>query len=135
MSWLDWDMSYSVKVKKCDDDHRKLFSLIKALHEAMKAGKGAQVLQQILKELADYTKYHFSGEEEMLAKTNYPGLGSHRAQHQQFVKKVEEFRQDAAAGKLAQTIAVSTFLNDWLVNHIKRTDQQYSEHLNANGIS
>jgi hypothetical protein len=26
-------------------------------------------------------------------------------------------------------------LNDWLVKHIKRSDQQYSAHLNANGIS
>jgi hemerythrin len=135
VSFIAWNMSYSVNVKKCDDDHKKLFALINALHDAMKDGKGSQVLQQLVKELADYTNYHFSGEEALLEKTNYPALEPHRAQHKQFVKKVEAFRQDLATGVGGQSVAVATFLNDWLVNHIKRTDRQYSEHLNANGIS
>ncbi len=135
MPFLTWNNSYSVKVSKCDEDHKKLFSLLNALHDAMKAGKGSQLIQQIVKDLADYTKYHFSQEEMLLRQTNYPDLVSHQAQHKAFVKKVEEFQSEMKGGNFSQSINVADFLRDWLANHIKKTDQQYSAHLNSNGIS
>ncbi len=135
MPFINWDQSYTVKVSKCDEDHKKLFSLLNTLHDAMKAGKGAQVLQQVVKDLVDYTKYHFSEEENLLRETNYPDLLPHQAQHRLFVKKVEEFQSELKAGNSSQSITVAKFLGDWLGNHIKKTDQQYSAHLNAKGIS
>lgn len=133
MALVTWDESYSVKVEKFDEDHRKLFAFLNKLHDAMKAGHGDQVIQGVVKEMADYTKFHFAAEEAMLQKTNYPDFPAHRAQHQIFVKKVEEIQQDLKAGKGGESIAVTTFLKDWLSNHIKQTDQKYSSHLNANG--
>jgi hemerythrin len=100
----------------------------------MLAGKGAEKLQQVVKELADYTKFHFSAEEAMLEKTSYPALAAHRAQHQDFVKRVDQLGVDLKAGKGGNSVAVLEFLKDWLTKHVKQTDQQYSAHLNANGI-
>jgi len=128
-------MSYSVRVAKCDEDHKKLFALINSLHEAMMTGKGAQIVQKVVKELGDYAQFHFSAEEKLLDQTHYPDFGPHRAQHRIFVKKVEQFEQDLKATTAGQAISVVTFLKDWLTNHIKQTDQQYSAHLNAKGIS
>lgn len=135
MALVTWNESYSVKVQKCDDDHKKLFALLNTLHDAMKAGHGADVIQQTVKELADYTKFHFAREEEMLKKTNYAALAPHRAQHQEFVRKVEHFQSDLKEGKAGESVAVAEFLQDWLVHHIKQTDREYSTHLNAHGIS
>ncbi|HXJ87775.1 MAG TPA: bacteriohemerythrin [Candidatus Binatia bacterium] len=135
MALVTWDQSYSVKVSKCDDDHKKLFSLLNALHDAMKMGKGSQVVAQTVKDLADYAKYHFSREEMLLRQTNYPKLIPHQEQHQTFVNKVQEFQSDLKAGDLTQSITVLEFLKDWLASHIKQADRQYSDHLNANGIS
>lgn len=132
---VKWDPSYSVKVKRCDDDHKKLFSMINTLHEAMSVGHGAEKVGQIVKELADYTKFHFSGEEALMEKTKYPELISHRAEHHALVKRVEQFQKDVAAGKGGQSIAVVAFLNEWLLHHIKECDQKYSAHLNAHGVS
>jgi hemerythrin len=134
MSLVSWNESYTVKVGRCDDDHKKLFSLINALHDAMLDGKGAVVIGQVIKELANYTQYHFSAEEAMMEKTKYPGLPAHRLQHREFVSQVEQFKRDLLEGKGGQTITVAVFLNDWLTKHIRQTDQQYSAHLNANGI-
>jgi len=135
MSLITWDPSYSVKVSRCDEDHKKLFALINSLHEAMSSGKGAAVVQQVVDELADYTQYHFSAEEALLEKTQYPALKSHRAQHQEFVKRVKQFQQDLTVAKSGQSVFVLNFLKDWLSGHIKQTDQKYSAHLNANGVS
>jgi len=135
MPLVTWDMSYSVRVAKCDEDHRKLFALINSLHDAMLAGKGALVVQKVVKELGDYAQFHFSAEERLLEQTHYPDLGPHRGQHRVFVKKVEQFQQDLKVTTAGQAISVVTFLKDWLTNHIKQTDQQYSAHLNAKGVS
>lgn len=135
MALVTWDASYSVKVDRCDQDHKKLFSMINSLHDAMLAGKGAEKLSQLVKQLSDYTKYHFAAEEAMLEKTNYPALAAHRGEHQTFVKQVQQFQQDLAEGKGGQTITVAVFLNDWLTKHIKQTDQKYSAHLNSKGVS
>jgi hemerythrin len=132
---VTWNDSYSVKVQKCDEDHKKLFAMLNTLHDAMKQGHGAEVVQRTVKELADYTKFHFAREEEMLRKTNYPLLAPHRAQHQEFVAKVVQFQQDLKEGKTGESVAVASFLQDWLVHHIKQTDKQYSAHLNAAGVS
>jgi len=131
---VTWDESYSVGVEKCDEDHKKLFSLINTLHDAMLIGKGAYVIQRVVNELADYTQYHFSREESLLEKTHYGELGSHRAQHLEFVKQVEQFRQDLKAGAIGESVFVADFLKDWLTDHIKQSDQQYSIHLNDSGI-
>jgi hemerythrin-like metal-binding protein len=134
MPLVNWNESYTVKVQRCDEDHKKLFSLINTLHEAMSSGKGTAVVRRVVEELADYAQYHFSAEEAMLEKTNYPALASHRLQHREFSSQVKQFQRDLREGKGGQTITVAVFLNDWLTKHIKQTDQQYSAHLNANGI-
>jgi hemerythrin-like metal-binding protein len=133
MALIAWDQSFSVKVEQCDEDHKRLFAVINKLHDAMVTGKGSQIISQILKELEDYTKFHFSREESLLEKTNYPALAPHRAQHREFENKVEHFKQELEAGK-TQSVNVANFLKDWLTNHIKQTDRQYSDHLNAEGV-
>jgi hemerythrin-like metal-binding protein len=134
MALVTWDPSYAVQVERCDNDHKKLFSLVNTLHEAMSSGKGQAVIRQVVKELADYAIYHFSAEEEMMEKTKFPGLPAHRLQHREFSSQVKKFQRDLLEGKGGQTITVAVFLNDWLIQHIRQSDKQYSAHLNANGI-
>lgn len=134
MALVTWDQSYSVKVKRCDDDHRKLFDLMNALYEAMRVGKGRSVVGQIAGELSDYTQTHFKAEEAFMERANYPGLAGHRVEHHRFVGRVAEFQRELDAGAGANSVAVLEFLKDWLVKHIKKIDQSYSAHLNANGI-
>jgi hemerythrin len=135
MPLVTWDQSYSVKVSRCDNDHKKLFALINSLHDAMSTGKGAEAVQKVVKELSDYTKFHFSAEEALLEKTKYAALSGHRMLHQEFIRKVDEFKDGLAKGQSGQSIFVLNFLKDWLAKHIKETDKKYSDHLNANGVN
>jgi hemerythrin len=134
VSLLAWNASYSVNVASCDDDHKKLASLINSLQESMRAGKGAEVIQHVVEELSTYAEHHFSTEESMMEKTQYPDLASHRHEHQEFLNQIRQFQRDLAAGKFVSSLPVAAFLNDWFTNHIILTDQKYSTHLNANGI-
>jgi hemerythrin len=104
MALVTWDQSYSVRVRKLDEQHQKLFSLLNALHEAMRQGKGQAVVQDTLGELATDAVTHFRAEEELLRRTNYPGFAAHQAEHQKFVEKVNQFIGDLKAGRNALPI-------------------------------
>jgi hemerythrin len=134
MPLVTWDQTYSVSVRRLDEQHQKLFALLNALHEAMRQGRGQAVVQDTLGELATYTVTHFRAEEELMRKTNYPGLAAHQAEHQRFVDKVNQFTQDLKGGGNVSSLQVVGFIKEWLAEHIRRTDRSYSAHLNAQGV-
>jgi hemerythrin len=135
MPLITWDKSYSVNVKRCDEQHQKLFALMNQLHDAMRVGAGGSVVQKVVQELNDYTISHFAAEELLLERFGYPGLAEHREEHKRFVAKVNQFRDDLEQGGGTSSVAVLEFLKDWLARHIKQTDRKYSAHLNENGIN
>jgi len=134
MPLVTWDQTYSVSVRRLDEQHQKLFALLNALHEAMRQGKGQAVVQDTLCELATYTVTHFRAEEELMRKTNYSGLAAHQAEHQRFVDRVNQFTQDLKAGGNVSSLQVVGFTKEWLAEHIRRMDRSYSAHLNAQGV-
>lgn len=132
---LAWEPSLSVKVKEIDEQHKKLIDLINQLYQAMKTGKGKEVIAKILEELGDYTQYHFATEEKYLGETSYPDLKAHQDEHINFVGKVADFTKKYNAGHVGLTVQLFQFLHDWLINHISGSDKKYSDHLNKNGIN
>jgi len=46
-------------------------------------------------------------------------LLTHRAQHQDFIKRIDQFQKDLAGGKAGNSIRVLEFLKGWLAKHIK----------------
>jgi hemerythrin len=133
MPLVTWDQSYSVSVRKLDEQHQKLFALLNALHDAMRQGKGQAVVQDTLRELATYTVTHFRAEEELMRTTNYPELAAHKAEHERFVAKVKQLAEDLQAGRHI-SIDLADFIKDWLAHHIQQTDRSYSAHMNAKGV-
>lgn len=74
---FQWKDSYSVKVAALDNQHKKLFDLVNELHVAMSQGHGKDVAGDVLRRLIDYTVHHFSAEETLMQKHNFPGLIAH----------------------------------------------------------
>jgi hemerythrin-like metal-binding protein len=134
MAVFSWNDSYSVKVAVCDQQHMRLFDIINKLADAMRMGKGQDVVNQVVTELLDYTNTHFQDEEALLQKANYPQLEAHREMHRIFVKKVQSLQSQAQMGKRVNAAQLLSLIRDWLVNHIQKTDKRYSAHLNAAGI-
>lgn len=125
MALVVWNDRYSVGVAELDNHHKKLMSLINELHDAMKAGKGKDALGVMLKELLDYTNFHFRAEEAHMKKKGYSGLALHAVEHKQFVEKVNNSIKEYENGRLSLTMEVMEFLKSWLVNHIMVEDKKY----------
>jgi hemerythrin len=135
MALIEWSPAYSVKVKKFDDQHKKLVDLVNQLHDAMKSGQGNTVIGVVLQSLISYTATHFADEIKLMQANGYPELAKHQAEHDKLVKQVVEFQQKFQDGSAMLTMTVLSFLKDWLVKHIQGEDKKYGPFLNAKGIS
>ena len=135
MALFDWKNDYSVGVFNMDSHHKKLFDIINELHEGMKEGKGAEAAEHSIKELLDYTKYHFSEEEKMMEQVGYSGLSAQKTAHKIFISRIEDFKEEADRGMavFVSSKLVNTAM-DWLKQHILTMDKQYQEEMNSNGI-
>jgi len=134
MALLTWNDRYSVGVKNLDDQHAVLVETLNELHEAMMKGKAKEITGVMLGKLVDYTRVHFSSEEQMMKAARFPGLAAHRAKHQELTRQVGEFVGRYERGEITLNLQLLNFLRDWLSNHILKEDQEYGPWLNSHGI-
>ena len=125
MALIEWEAGLSTGIDRMDDQHKQLIAMINELHAAMSTGKGKEAMGKILNGLVDYTITHFSDEETLMTRAAYPQLAAHKIEHKAFTAKAVELKNKYATGELVLTMEVMAFLRDWLVNHIKGTDQKY----------
>ena len=134
MAYMNWSDDLSVDLDEIDGQHKKLIEQINLLHDAMRSGKGKDILEKTLGELAGYTQYHFKTEERYMKAFGYPDYEKHKAEHDAFVGKVAEFQQEYSAGRLGLSLDVMKFLSGWVAGHIKGTDRHYIECFTENGV-
>ena len=93
MALIEWSDKLSVSMFEFDEEHKKLVGMINSLHEAMKSGKGKDLLPKTLDECTNYALKHFAHEEKLMVQYQYPEYKKHKAVHDDFVTKVVESRK------------------------------------------
>jgi hemerythrin-like metal-binding protein len=126
---MTWDDALSVGIEAIDDQHKKLIVILNRLHESKGSGKGDATMKQILKELIDYTVYHFAFEEKLFDQHGYPETLGHKESHRKLEAQVLEFAQAFEAGSASLSAELFMFLRGWLNGHIRGSDRQYSPFL------
>ncbi len=134
MALITWNDTLSVNVAEIDRQHRNLIAIINELNDAMRLGKGKDVLGKIVNSLISYTATHFKTEENYFAQFGYPDTEDHKKEHAAFVQKVLSFKEGFEKRELSLTIDVMSFLSDWLKNHIMGTDKKYARFFNEMGL-
>jgi len=130
MPLFQWNPSLSVGLSDIDEQHKKLLNLINDLHEAMKQGKAKQALMGVATALRDYVNTHFSHEEKLMRRYDYPDLPAHLKLHETFVAKLVKLEEDMAKDILP-AVTVARYLTDWYLDHIGKVDMKYAEHIRA----
>jgi len=134
MASITWKPVMSVKIKQFDDQHKRLVGLVNELNDAMKAGKGTEVLGTVLRSLIIYTVEHFADEERLMVAHDYPDRIAHTSEHERLVRQVQDLQQKFDSGQPIQTFDVMMFLKDWLMNHIQVDDKKYGVYLVSRGV-
>jgi len=134
VSLIKWDDGLSVTLVEIDRQHQRLIEMINDLHDAMKQGKGKDVLKKIINGLIEYAGYHFRTEEKYFDKFGYPDANSHKEEHRDFTKKVAEFKDGLTAGKIGLSMELLDFLTQWFQTHVKIVDKKYVPFFNEKGL-
>jgi hemerythrin-like metal-binding protein len=66
---------------------------------------------------------------------DYPGLATHKAQHDALTRQVLQFQLDFQSGRAAITVQLLQFLKSWLEQHIAGSDQQYAPYLKDRAVT
>ena len=131
MAFYEWNDNLAVNNMGIDNQHKKLIGLINELYDAMGTGTAKDKMGKILTELINYTKTHFADEERLMEQNNYPGIGVQKAQHADFINKIESTYAEFQSGNNYLSISVMNFLKDWLNKHIIELDKQIGVFLNS----
>ncbi len=134
MAFMPWKDDFAVNILEVDTQHKKLLDLLNRLFDAMKVGKGKDVLGSILKELVDYTVYHFGTEERMFKQFGYPEFVKHKKEHDDLTKKAVKLKQAFDSGQQTITVEVMNFLKNWLNGHILQEDKKFAPYLKSKGV-
>ena len=129
MALITWSNMLSTGIIEQDNQHKRLIDLINQLNDAMKAGKGNEVLGKVLSELVNYTVTHFGYEEKLMAQYKYEDTPAHKAEHAKFVQTAGDLKKKFESGNAVITVEIMNFLRDWLTNHIMKTDKKLGQAL------
>ncbi|MBF0284465.1 MAG: hemerythrin family protein [Magnetococcales bacterium] len=130
---LDWKPEYSVGIAVLDEDHKKLLDMVLTLFKAMESAQSKDEAERVLNELLNYTVEHFDREEVLMKKHDYPDLAAHLAEHRAMKTKAAEFRDKFQSNSMEVSRDMLRYLQEWLINHINKTDKAYSNFLVGKG--
>jgi hemerythrin len=134
MALFEWKNDYSVGIAKIDEQHMEIVVFLNELYDSMKAGKGKDTLNAVLKSLMEYTRTHFTTEESLMKLYAYPDYEAHKQKHEKMTQHVLELKKQYDFGQISSPIQIANFLKDWLTKHIQGTDKSYGPFLNAKGV-
>jgi hemerythrin-like metal-binding protein len=131
MSILIWTPSLSVNINSIDNQHQKLFELANAFYnELYKAADQVRLIEK-LKELTDYTIFHFQTEENLLLQFNYPDTTSHKKEHSEFVNELATLKSQILSNELVISVGVINLLRNSIINHIFVADKDLVKYVSA----
>ena len=125
-----------------DNEHRKLFEIIKdtndVIHAELLHDKYDEIIR-LLKELKEYTEFHFSDEENLMEQINYPEIDSQRKAHSAFIEKLVDISvadlDNMDDNQQEYLLDLINFLLNWLSNHILASDKKIGDYIKANSIN
>ena len=128
---VQWQNSYSVGIKLVDDQHQELIKLTNKLFINCMAGReqSRTAFMDTIREAIDYVGYHFSTEEKIMERVNYPDTAAHIKEHKEFVKQVLIKVDDFKAGRITAPLSFVYFLRDWILHHVAVNDKKMGDYL------
>lgn len=133
MAFFTWDDTYTTNILSIDEDHKNLIDLVNHLYvsvfECEDIEEERELTGKILAELMEYTKYHFTAEESLMKKYDYPDYEEHRKVHDWFVEEVNKLLSEYNSGAFALSFTTFSFLKDWISSHILVVDKKYEPFL------
>lgn len=127
-----WVSSLNTGIKEIDEQHQTIYRLVEDIDAAIKREKDTDILDDLLGQLANYTRIHFSIEESLMRSLNYPDYEQHKGEHEMLLDQCMNIRGQIQAGDMTR-MQLLELLNSWFSRHIMETDMGFSSHFQKAG--
>jgi hemerythrin len=127
MARVQWCEAFDTYIPEVDEQHKKLVAMINQLDDSLKQGKGLvnETVGAVLIELVDYTGYHFEAEERIMQEYSFDGYLEHKKLHKSLKRDIAGLLKRMKKGESINVLEMTSFLAEWLVNHIIKEDQKF----------
>lgn len=130
--FMPWLPEYRIGIARFDAEHQHLAAVINAVHRALVVQRDRTRMAELLEQLLQETRAHFTTEEAVLDAAHFPDLGAHHDEHTALLVGLREHIRQHASGTLS-SLSLLTYLRDWLIRHIQSSDRTYAAHLKRRG--
>lgn len=125
-----WKDEYETGVPHIDEQHKRLFEIgndaYELLNNTFSVDKYDKIVS-IIEELRDYAIFHFKSEEEYMLTISYKKFLSHKVDHDDFIKKVNDINLKSIDESQNEYILnLLQFVYKWISEHILIKDQGYA---------
>jgi len=123
---VKWTPAIAVNHSVIDAQHKELFNLIKDLIMSIGNNNTIEEVEKAIKFLEYYVVIHFVTEEKFMLECNYSNYSDHKAAHELFKRNFQQIKlyYQKNGSSLYLTLRIKDEIVDWLLNHIKKMDQQ-----------
>ncbi|MDY6407819.1 MAG: hemerythrin family protein [Pseudomonadota bacterium] len=133
MAIVAWREQMSLNYLPLDQEHQEFLKVVNFSLGAAKIGD-FEAMENVFNACYDYVRNHFSHEEDIMERIQFPDMQAHMQAHRTFIKNISEFRQQyetAPTLAIKQELAVKTadFLSLWLLGHILSRDKLLKPYL------
>lgn len=118
---------YLFNIMIIDEQHKRFFGIYNSIEKLSKDKESSsdERVSQILNELSDYVKYHFSTEERLMILANYKAIDHHIKVHIHYINKIDEFILGYNYRNPVLLDNMLAFIKKWFLSHIMQTDAKY----------
>lgn len=125
MKEIIWDDSFSVGIQEIDHQHKKLIQIWNEFYRVSTLEVDSEEVSDTLNKLTDYAFDHFSAEEQLMVKYDFPGYDHHKDCHDNFWKSLAQFSVDTVEGITTVPRDMKDYIFKWIQDHMKGEDQGY----------
>lgn len=131
---IKWKKDLQTGFERIDDQHKLLINKLNQFHQACEAGRGRNVLVEMLVFINNYVQAHFALEETFMLSKGYPQLAEHRSAHDKLREEYKRLTGVLAEDRVEPAVAIraNVFLDDWWSDHICKMDKKMVKFIKKN---
>jgi len=126
-----WDAHFVTGIDEVDVQHMELVHIINRLGDLLSSAETptATQLEQLINELAAYTRFHFAAEETLMTAANIDPrhLATQKNEHQAFADEITRLERMSISSEAARNLL--ELLIHWLAYHILGSDQSMAHQI------
>ncbi len=127
MPLATWRDTMNLNYQPLDEEHKAFLNVVNQAYMAAQVDDFLMI-DKVFEKCYDYARNHFSHEEDIMERVQFPDIDNHMKSHQVFIHNVSEMRQQfevapSVEDKRKISLKLANFLNVWLLGHIMSRDK------------